>query len=118
MNVLGETLKLCGSNPLTGYHRKGFCSLDINDKGTHIVCAIVTKKFLDFTYTKGNDLISPRDGFPGLKPGDRWCLCVLRWLEAYNNNAAPLVDLECTHYQVLKYVRLDILKQYDIKKIT
>jgi uncharacterized protein (DUF2237 family) len=114
MNVLGKKLKLCGLNPLTGYDRNGYCSLNMYDTGTHIVCAIVTKKFLDFTYTKGNNLISPRNGFPGLKPGDRWCLCVLRWIEAYKNGAAPLVDLESTHYDVLKYVHLDILKKYAI----
>ena len=76
------------------------------DKGSHLVCAIVTKEFLDFTYNQGNDLISPRNG---LKPGDRWCLCVLRWIEAYKNGVAPLVDLECTHY-----INLDILLRYAI----
>ena len=114
MNVLGKKLKLCGLNPLTGYARNGYCNLDMYDRGTHIVCAIVTKDFLEFTYNKGNDLITPRNGFPGLKPGDRWCLCVLRWVEAYNNGVAPLVDLKCTQYEVLKYVPLDILVQYSI----
>ena len=114
MNVLGRNLKLCGLNPLTGYERKGYCSLNEHDQGTHIVCAIVTKEFLNFTYNKGNDLISPRNQFPGLKPGDRWCLCVLRWIEAYNNNVAPLLDLECTHSDVLKYVPLNILIKYAI----
>ena len=114
MNVLSKKLKLCGLNPLTGYSRNGYCNLDMYDKGTHIVCAVVTKEFLDFTYTKGNDLITPRNGFPGLRPGDRWCLCVLRWIEAYNNGVAPLVDLNCTQYAVLKYVSLDILAQYSI----
>ena len=84
MNVFGNDLKICGRNPLTGYTRTGYCSLDKYDSGTHIVCAIVTKDFLNFTYKKGNDLTTPRNGFPGLKPGDRWCLCVLRWIEAYN----------------------------------
>ena len=112
MNVLGTNLKLCGSNPLTGYNRKGYCSLDMYDKGTHLVCAIVTKEFLDFTYNQGNDLISPRNGFPGLNPGDRWCLCVLRWIEAYKNGVAPFIDLECTHSDVLHYIHLDILLRY------
>ena len=84
------------------------------DRGTHIVCAVVTKDFLKFTYSKGNDLITPRNGFPGLKPGDRWCLCVLRWIEAYNNGVAPLIDLQCTQYNVLNYVSLDILVKYSI----
>ena len=114
MNVLGRKLKLCNLNPLTGYSRNGYCNLDMYDNGTHIVCSIVTTDFLNFTYNKGNDLISPRKGFPGLKPGDRWCLCVLRWIESYNNGVAPLVDLECTQYDVLKYVPLDILIKYSI----
>lgn len=113
-NVLGRKLKLCGLDPLTGYSRNGYCDVDMYDHGTHIVCAIVTKDFLNFTYNKGNDLITPRDGFQGLKPGDRWCLCVLRWIEAYKNGVAPLVDLECTHYSVLKYVELDTLLRYSI----
>jgi len=73
-NVLGRKLKLCGLDPLTGYSRDGYCKVDMYDHGTHIVCAIVTKDFLNFTYSKGNDLITPRDGFQGLKPSDRWCL--------------------------------------------
>lgn len=114
MNVFGQKLKICGRTPMTGYLRNGYCNIDIYDRGTHIVCAVVTKKFLDFTYSKGNDLITPRNGFPGLKPGDRWCLCVLRWIEAYNNGVAPKIDLECTEYNVLKYVSLDILLKYSI----
>lgn len=117
MNVLGEKLKPCGLNPLTGYSRDGYCNLNMNDEGTHIVCAIVTKKFLEFTRTKGNDLITPRNGFKGLKPGDRWCLCVLRWIEACEHNAAPLIDLERTHYKALQYVELDTLIRYSIQYI-
>ena len=118
MNVLTTNLELCSSNPLTGYNRKGYCNVNMNDKGTHLVCAIVTKDFLDFSYSKGNDLINARDGFPGLKPGDRWCLCVLRWIEAYNSGFAPYIDLERTHYDVVKknYIPLHILFQYDYRK--
>ena len=114
MNVFDKKIKKCSSQPLTGYYRDGYCNLDNNDKGTHIVCAIVTKNFLNFTYNKGNDLITPRRGFPGLKPGNKWCLCVSRWIEAYKHGAAPLIDLECTHRNVLKYINLDILRKYGI----
>ena len=113
-NVLGGKLKVCGLDLLTGYSRNGFCNVDKYDRGTHIVCAIVTNNFLKFTYSKGNDLITPRYGFKGLKHGDRWCLCVLRWIEAYNNGVAPLIDLQCTQYNVLNYVSLDILVKYSI----
>lgn len=115
-NVFGEPLKICGINPLTGYSRTGFCTLSKEDIGTHIVCAIVDDKFLLFTLSKGNNLITPINGFPGLKAGDRWCLCVLRWIEAYKNGVAPLVDLEATSQSVLKYVDVSLLKQYDYKK--
>jgi len=112
MNVFGKQIKPCSFDPLTGYQRKGYCNLDNNDKGTHIVCAIVTQDFLNFTYNKGNDLITPRHGFPGLKPGNKWCLCVSRWIEAYKHGVAPLIDLERTHRNVLKYINLDILRKY------
>ena len=114
-NIFGEPLKLCGQDPLTGYNRTGFCSLSNEDIGTHIVCAIVDDKFLKFTLSKGNDLITPVNGFPGLKPGDRWCLCVLRWLEAYQNVAAPLLDLEATSQNALKYADISLFKKYDYK---
>jgi uncharacterized protein (DUF2237 family) len=116
MNVLEKKLKLCGSNPLTGYDRNGYCNVNMDDIGTHLVCAIVTQDFLNFTYSKGNDLINPTNGFPGLKPGDRWCLCVFRWIEAYNNGFAPYIDLERTPYVVKeKYIPLHILFQYDYR---
>lgn len=114
-NIFGKPLKLCGIDPVTGYNRTGFCSLSVQDRGTHIVCAIVDDKFLKFTLSRGNDLITPVSGFPGLKSGDRWCLCVLRWLEAYQNGAAPLLDLDATSQNALKYVRISLLKQYDYK---
>jgi hypothetical protein len=113
-NIFDTELQVCGLNPLTGYMRDGYCNTHNYDYGTHIVCAVVTKEFLDFTYMKGNDLITPRNNFPGLKPGDRWCLCVLRWIEAYNNGVAPLIDLNSTSKNVLKYVPLDTLLKYKI----
>ena len=115
LNVYGKKLKECSLNPVTGYNRDGYCTLIKKDYGTHLVCAIMTEKFLDFTYKQGNDLIFPGNKFPGLKPGDRWCLCVSRWIEAYMNGVAPLIDLECTHKDVLKYVNLNILKMFSIK---
>lgn len=114
-NVLGTNLKICNLNPVTGFLRNGYCQVDANDYGTHLVCSIVTKAFLDFTLSKGNDLITPRNGFPGLKPGDKWCLCVFRWLEAYKHGAAPLIDLESTNENVLKYIHLNILRKYKSK---
>lgn len=113
-NVFGSKLQLCSSNPLTGYTRDGYCKTNKNDYGTHIVCAVVTKDFLEFTYKKGNDLITPRNNFPGLKPGDKWCLCVLRWIEAYNNGVAPFIDLNGTSENVLNYVPYNILYKYKI----
>jgi uncharacterized protein (DUF2237 family) len=115
-NIFGEPLKICGKNPLTGYNRTGFCTLSKQDRGTHIVCAIVDDKFLNFTFSKGNDLITSSNNFQGLKAGDRWCLCVLRWLEAYNNGVAPLLDLDATSQNVLKYANINLFKQYDYKK--
>ena len=115
-NVLGTALKICGLNPITGFERTGYCNLLDNDIGTHIVCAIVTDRFLNFTKSQGNDLISSSGNFPGLKEGDRWCLCVLRWIEAYRSGVAPPVDLEATSDNVLKYVDLSILKKFDYMK--
>jgi uncharacterized protein (DUF2237 family) len=115
-NVLGTSLKICGLNPRTGFDRSGYCSFLENDIGTHIVCAIVTDRFLNFTKSQGNDLISSSGSFPGLKEGDRWCLCVLRWLEAYRSGVAPLIDLEATSDIVLKFVDLSILKKFDYMK--
>jgi uncharacterized protein (DUF2237 family) len=115
-NVLGGELKLCSSSPLTGWTRKGFCYTDLADKGTHIVCARMTDRFLNFTYTRGNDLITPSKNFPGLKAGDKWCLCVHRWIDAYNAGVAPPVDLEATHEKVREYIPLNILIKYRIIK--
>ena len=110
-NVLGTTLKLCSSSPLTGYRRDGFCKTDQNDNGLHLVAAVMTKEFLDFTRSRGNDLSSPNPlfNFPGLVPGDRWCLCALRWKEAYVSGCAPPVILEATNEKALKVIKLEHL---------
>ena len=110
-NVLGTTLELCSKSPLTGYLRDGFCKTDQRDQGLHLVAAVMTKEFLDFTKSRGNDLSSPNIafGFPGLIPGDRWCLCALRWLEAYKANCAPPVILEATNEKALDIIALKYL---------
>jgi hypothetical protein len=115
-NVLGETLKVCCTSPMTGFYRNGFCETGPRDLGTHVVCAEVTEEFLEFTSSEGNDLIrpSPEHGFPGLTPGDRWCLCVSRWKEALDAGIAPPVVLAATNQATIKYVSLDDLKKYAV----
>ncbi len=110
LNVLGTDLQPCTTN--TGYDRTGYCYFHADDPGTHIVCARVTREFLDFTKTKGNDLITPRGSFRGLIPGDLWCLCISRWLEAYQAGKAPPVYLRRTHQSALQQVPLIVLQQY------
>jgi len=112
-NVLGGPLACCCTKPLTGYYRDGYCRTDEQDEGRHVVCAIMTEAFLAFTLSRGNDLITPRPEFqfPGLKPGDRWCLCALRWREAYAVNLAPPVKLACTHERALQYIEIETLQQ-------
>lgn len=114
-NVLGEPLAVCSTEPMTGFLRNGCCETGPEDSGTHVVCAQVTQAFLEFTKSKGNDLTTPRSNFPGLKPGDRWCLCVSRWQEALEAGVAPPVNLSATHEAALKVVTLDDLKQYALK---
>lgn len=104
-NVLGNNLELCSDSPLTGYHRTGLCETDENDDGLHLVCAQVTQEFLEFTRSQGNDLSTPSRYFPGLKPGDNWCLCVFRWYQAYTNGRAPPVVLAATHERTLDHLR-------------
>jgi hypothetical protein len=115
-NVLGETLEVCCTSPMTGFYRNGFCETGPRDLGTHVVCAEVTEEFLEFTSSEGNDLIrpSPEHGFPGLTPGDRWCLCVSRWKEALDAGIAPPVVLSATNQATIKYVSLDDLKKYAV----
>jgi hypothetical protein len=113
-NVLGGELKECSRSPLTGFYRDGYCNTGAEDSGIHIVCAQMTEEFLRFSRAMGNDLITPLPmfGFPGLKPGDKWCLCVLRWLEALEAGVAPPLDLEATHISALEFVPLAELKKY------
>ncbi len=108
LNVLGTPLQACSFDPLTGYFRDGCCNTDANDHGTHVVCARVTQAFLDFSLARGNDLITPRPSlrFAGLKAGDRWCLCAMRWQEAHDAGVAPEVVLASTHEAALAHVKL------------
>lgn len=114
INVLGGKLETCSMNPLTGFFRDGCCRTDENDHGSHTVCCVVTAAFLRFSFAKGNDLTTPRPEyrFPGLKPGDRWCVCAARWLEAFRAGAAPLVVMEATHVRALDIVPLDALQKH------
>ena len=115
-NILGTKLKVCCDTPnkVTGYYRDGYCNTGPTDSGTHIVCAIVDDRFLQFTKSKGNDLITPHPpSFNGLKAGDKWCLCILRWIEAYKADKAPKIIAESTHEMALKYISKDILMKYN-----
>ncbi|WP_218353888.1 DUF2237 family protein [Alteromonas lipotrueiana] len=111
-NVYGKPLQLCCGN--TGFTREGFCYTPIADKGNHSVCAIVDREFLEFTASYGNDLMTPRPdlSFSGLKPGDRWCLCASRWLEAYKAGVAPKVNLNATNIRALEIIPLPILEMF------
>jgi len=102
LNVVGSHLEICSLDPLTGWFRDGYCRTDSNDHGVHVVCATMTKNFLKFTKAKGNDLSTKRGSFPGLNPGDRWCLCATRWREAMVVGSAPLVNIKATHQAALK----------------
>jgi len=114
-NVFDRPLKLCCGN--TGYTREGFCYVPPNDYGNHSVCAIVTQAFLQYSLSRGNDLISPnpRYDFAGLKAGDRWCLCAIRWREALSMNAAPKIDLEATNIKALEVIPMETLLEYAIE---
>ena len=114
LNVFGRALKTCSNDPLTGFFRDGCCNSSVNDQGEHTVCAIVSDKFLNFSLSKGNDLVTPRKefNFPGLIDGDRWCLCADRWIEAYQNECAPRIVLEATNIDVLKKIDIEILKKF------
>lgn len=113
-NVLGGPLQACSFDPMTGYFRDGCCHTDDDDLGSHTVCALMTKQFLEFSVRMGNDLVTPRPEyhFPGLKPGDRWCVCAGRWLQAYEAGVAAPVYLESTHERALEIVPLSALMEH------
>lgn len=113
-NVLGGELLACSYSPLTGFYRDGCCKTGPDDVGTHVVCARMNEEFLTFSAQRGNDLSTPRPEyrFPGLKAGDRWCLCALRWKEAFDAGMAPTVVLAATHEKVLDIVPLEHLQEY------
>jgi uncharacterized protein (DUF2237 family) len=115
-NVLGEPLQPCGTDPPTGFYRDGCCNTGPGDTGLHLVCARMTADFLVYSKRRGNDLVTPVPewGFPGLKPGDRWCLCVSRWKEALAAGVAPPVDLEATHISALEFVELEELQAHAV----
>lgn len=117
-NVFGEPLKICCTAPMTGYFRDGLCRTITEDTGTHTVCAVMTNDFLRFSASRGNDLISPMPyfQFPGLKEGDKWCLCVSRWIEAEKAGKAPSLVLEATHEKTLEYAPLEMLVKYAFKE--
>ena len=112
-NVLGTPLVPCSFDPLTGWRRDGCCHTDEHDAGSHVICCRLTVEFLNRQMERGNDLITPRPElhFPGLRPGDRWCVCALRWREAYEEGYAPPVVLESTHERALEYVLLEWLRR-------
>lgn len=111
VNVVGGKLRPCSESPLTGFYRNGCCSTGSEDVGSHTVCVIATEAFLDFSQQVGNDLSTPLPdwGFPGLKPGDRWCLCAERWLEAHDAGCAPQVVLGATHARALEVIPIELL---------
>ena len=116
LNVLGQPLLPCGLDPLTGFYRDGCCNTGYDDPGMHVVCVRVTREFLAFSKKAGNDLSTPAPafGFPGLKPGDQWCLCAGRWKEALDAGAAPPVILSATHEETLAMLPLEALKRYAV----
>jgi uncharacterized protein (DUF2237 family) len=113
-NIFGDPLIPCCTSPMTGYFRDGLCRTDSTDLGLHIVCAYMTEDFLSFSKAQGNDLSTPlpQYNFPGLLPGDFWCLCALRWVEAYRAGKAPLIQLEATSEKMLDYVDEAVLLQF------
>lgn len=114
LNVLGTPLKPCSTDPMTGWFRDGCCRGDPADRGLHLICAVMTAEFLRLSKAEGNDLSTPQAGvrFPGLLPGDRWCLCATRWRDAYAAGMAPQVVLDATHLNALGVVSLDQLREY------
>lgn len=115
-NVLGTDLESCSTEPMTGFYRDGCCRTGPDDQGLHIVCAVMTSDFLTFSASRGNDLSTPMPayGFPGLEPGDRWCLCARRWVEAHEAGMAPQVVLAATHSSALEFIELETLREYAV----
>lgn len=113
-NVFNKPLEICSKNPLTGYFRDGCCNSNEHDSGMHMICAKMSDDFLNFSFKRGNDLLTPKPefNFPGLKSGDRWCLCASRWLEAIELDIAPKIILSATNKEVLKKISIEILKDY------
>lgn len=118
VNVLGEVLLPCSMDPMTGFFRNGHCDTCDQDQGSHTVCAVMTAEFLEFSKAAGNDLSTPRPeyGFGGLKPGDQWCLCAARFLEAYAAGKAPRVSLMATHQRALEIVPIEALREYALER--
>jgi uncharacterized protein len=114
-NVFGTDLEVCSIDPMTGYYRDGYCNTGPTETSTHVVAAVITQDFLDFTAPRGNDLQTPipEYDFPGLKPGDGWCLCATRWLEAERASVAPPINLKATHAKALEFIGLETLKKYE-----
>ncbi|GAA4815762.1 hypothetical protein GCM10011365_01660 [Marinicella pacifica] len=114
LNVYGEPLEICGTDPLTGFFRDGCCNTSQEDMGIHTVCVQLTDEFLQFSKLQGNDLTTPNPefDFPGLKAGDRWCLCATRWLHAYKAGKAPKVYTRSTHFRTMEVVDIKILKEF------
>jgi uncharacterized protein (DUF2237 family) len=115
-NVFGDELAVCSADPVTGFFRNGKCDTNGQDRGMHMVCAEMTEEFLEFSREHGNDLSTPipENGFPGLVPGDYWCLCLPRWIQAYQAGMAPRLKLEATHVSVLEFVEMDHLLDYAV----
>jgi uncharacterized protein (DUF2237 family) len=116
VNVFGESLETCGDDPVTGFFRDGCCNTSDQDRGSHTVCVELTQEFLEFSRSRGNDLMTPVPayGFPGLRAGQRWCLCASRWLEAQEAGRAPRVYLRRTHRRALDIVPMDVLRRFAI----
>ena len=114
LNVLGEALEPCGTDPVTGFYRDGCCTTGLEDVGSHTICAVVTREFLEHQVRVGNDLVTPHPewDFPGLTPGDRWCVVAARWLQAHLDGVAPPVILASTNIRAVDVVPLDVLQQY------
>ena len=115
-NILGGELESCCTDPMTGFWRDGYCHTNHLDRGTHVVCALLTDEFLQFTKARGNDLITPipEHQFPGLRAGDGWCLCAQRWLEAHEAGVAPPIKARATHERALEHIALEVLLSYRI----